>query len=454
MTPQSRLPSATPQGKMFGAKSSSEPSISQTPNTSKKKEEEGEFPFLDFLTCNICGEPFFTGLEKGKVFWLSSCGHVMCDAEEHDHKEGLCTTCGKKMKCVSLQEGHIQPMQKAFLSNTERGLDESQAGMQALLDQLSEKVKGLSTVRNAVKFQNNQHKRAKMHYDDQIAKKDAEMESLRNQVDIFATENVELKQIVKTLQSELQTLPSANHYDSQGLNTIIYETPRRLPMPLLTDGRLPTVPEEDEGLSVYRNGISMGSSLGKRQRLAFDEQQLHPFIPNSQVAMATSPMGYNAQPVYNDDRIPQTPSARPYSVSAYAVRPQSAGPPKPILDRYRFNGNVQNGIAPQVYTQGYIQDKSFPMQRPVSVFDGPSGSRYIGDDDGPETGGASYPANETMNNNEGYRNSDQMTNQNSHNNRVENDEIKDARRHSDEPNDEGKKFRLSQAHKRPPPQPF
>ncbi|WWC92654.1 uncharacterized protein L201_007613 [Kwoniella dendrophila CBS 6074] len=372
METKSKLPAVKTKGIKFGVNSSSHIS-SSSPNSkssSKKKKEEAEggLPFLDYINCNLCNDPFWDGIEKGKIFWMTSCGHIICNDEQHELKEGICTVCGKKMSAVTMEEGNLQPAQEKYLSNADHHLEqlttELDNHIKDYLKQFQEKIK---VARGIYKYQISQHKKPRAIYKVQVEKLKAENEKLKNELDIYASENVELKIANKELQARLDMPPpSINGYAQipNGHGNHV-------------SSRLSTVQEEEEeGLNGETDGVpSIGNILGKRQRLALVEQQARPFTPSTPIINRSQP--HYSQLLNRDFSAPQQPQFQP--MDQHAAGPPFPSPGKRDLERYRYNSTPLNGQSPQSYSQGFSNGRTTPLQRPASSNNSRS-SYYAGHD--------------------------------------------------------------------------
>ncbi|WWC66030.1 uncharacterized protein I303_108652 [Kwoniella dejecticola CBS 10117] len=359
MSPKSRLPpikvkATTKSGSGSSSIPSSEAGDSKGDGKKKKKEEEeeGSLPFLDQVYCNICNEPFFDGIAKGRVFSLTTCGHLVCDDEEHQHKEGTCTVCGKsKIHTVTMEEGNLQPAQEKFFYNPTTRLKVLEAEMTERLKEFQEKVAEMSSFRAIHSFQQKQHKRTKLVDKEKLDKAYAEIERLQNELDISITEGVELKQAMKELQARLDMPPPpipnlvttsngqyANHHQAFGRASNFGQT-------------LPTVHEADER-----------SLPSKRQRIGSTEPESNLIPPSTPVP--TRHLSVIGGRSYHAPQSPHPVLTHP-SEEIHSYR--SATPvTRQDLERYRYNSTPLNGGNPQAYSQGYVQGTG-PIGRPISA---------------------------------------------------------------------------------------
>ncbi|WVQ66192.1 uncharacterized protein L199_004371 [Kwoniella botswanensis] len=362
---KSRLPPVQTKGLKFGAGSSSQGSSSGKGSNNKgksKEDEDGKLPFLDYISCNICNEPFFDGIAKGKIFWMTSCAHVMCNDEKHQHKEGICTVCGKTMQAVTMEQGNLQPTQERFLSNPETQLEKAVSEYE---DQSKKFVENIRSIKGIYKFQTNQHKKPRSLYKDRLDKALAEIERLENELHIHVAENVELKLENKQLQDRLNMPPPAlDGYQSRGSGS--------LPPPIY--GRtLITVEEGEE--EEESNGLVGETSSSKRRRIDNAEQPSRSFVPSTPRSQP-----HYAQLLANSYQTPQQdPYERPQSVAGYRAVPLNTNPARPDLERYKYNSTPLNGTSSQAYSQGHTNGEGTPLQRPASAFEGvPSNGGYMG----------------------------------------------------------------------------
>ncbi|WVW87077.1 hypothetical protein I302_109134 [Kwoniella bestiolae CBS 10118] len=379
MSPKSRLPPVQVKGLKFGTGSSSQGSSSGNNSMNKgknKEEEDGKLPYLDYITCNICNEPFFDGIAKGRIFWMTSCAHVVCNDEAHQHKEGICTVCGKNMQAVTMEEGNLQPIQENFLSNPdtllEKAVVECENLMKAIQEQFQLKMKNIRSIKGIYKYQNSQHKRPRALYKEQLEKATAEIERLRNEMDVYVTENVELKMANKELQDRLNMPPPPmNGFSPRGTGAHQAAMP-----PPIYGGGLPTVREEEE-----ENGGEGSDSLGKRRRVEQNDQQYRQLVPSTPIS---SHVRNQYIPTFGEAY--QTPQQvqpqfeRSRTVGEYAAPATVTGPSKPDLERYRYNSTPLHGTSPQTYSQGFANGRTTPVQRPSNGFAeaGPSNGGFMG----------------------------------------------------------------------------
>ncbi|WWC73839.1 uncharacterized protein I206_107811 [Kwoniella pini CBS 10737] len=350
MSPKSRLPPIKAKGLKFGSGTSSGPSsVGNDSKEEKKKEEEGSLPFLDNVCCNLCNESFFDGIAKSKIYWLTTCGHIVCDDDEHHHKEGTCTVCGKtKIHAVSMEQGNLQPAQEKFLYNPISRLKLLEAEIMKHIKVIQDDVTELSSLRTIYSFQEKQHKRTRLIYKQELDKERAETERLRNELDIHITENVELKQANKELQARLDMPPPPLPRSSLQASGV-FETPRQ--SPVYGSGlnqSLPRIQEEEENSSAKRQRVEQNG---------FPPELLAPSTP-----IPTRPPSIIGGRIY---QTPQPHHVDPHqSFDGYDPMLPRAGPSKHELERYRYNSTPVTAISPQVYSQGYIQGNGriTPMQ--------------------------------------------------------------------------------------------
>ncbi|KAK6908605.1 hypothetical protein I203_102608 [Kwoniella mangroviensis CBS 8507] len=384
---KSRLPPVQTKGLKFGAGSSSQGSSSGKGSNNKgksKEDEDGKLPFLDYISCNICNEAFFDGIAKGKIFWMTSCAHVLCNDEQHQHKEGICTVCGKTMQAVTMEHGNLQPIQENFLSNPEFQLEKALSEYE---DQSKKFVKNVLSIKGIYKFQTNQHKKTRSLNKERLDKALAEIERLKDELHIHVAENVELKLEIKQLQDRLNMPPPPiDTYQSRGAGS--------MPPPIY--GRTLTAVEEVEE---EPNGLVGETSSSKRRRIDNAEQPSRSLVPSTPRSQP-----HYAQLLDNSYQTPQHDSyERPISAAGYSAVPLTTNPARPDLERYRYNSTPLNGTSPQAYSQGHTNGGSTPLHRPASAFEGVPGiGGYMGgfvDGDGSQP----IPAPAMMNN--GFRQS-------------------------------------------------
>ncbi|KAF8892492.1 hypothetical protein BD779DRAFT_1509345 [Infundibulicybe gibba] len=60
------------------------------------------FDFWEFVHCTRCRLPFSSGSNPTIPFWLTECGHIICNS--HLNADQSCATCGaQKIQLVPLQ---------------------------------------------------------------------------------------------------------------------------------------------------------------------------------------------------------------------------------------------------------------------------------------------------------------------------------------------------------------
>ncbi|KIY72051.1 hypothetical protein CYLTODRAFT_69984 [Cylindrobasidium torrendii FP15055 ss-10] len=73
-----------------------------------------DFDFWEFVACSRCQIPYHTPNGPVTPFWLTSCGHVICN--NHLNPDQSCGTCGtQSVECVPLQQELDPPMSDWFL---------------------------------------------------------------------------------------------------------------------------------------------------------------------------------------------------------------------------------------------------------------------------------------------------------------------------------------------------
>lgn len=107
----SRLPPSSAHSIKFGHAQSTPPSKSSTFGQGRN---DGVLEWLDYAECSLCRDPLLNGAAKGKHYWMTSCGHILCSSDEHQHQEGICTACNKQMELFLIQEGSVSAVLLLF----------------------------------------------------------------------------------------------------------------------------------------------------------------------------------------------------------------------------------------------------------------------------------------------------------------------------------------------------
>ncbi|KAK4689870.1 hypothetical protein P7C73_g238, partial [Tremellales sp. Uapishka_1] len=66
----------------------------QGPGTTVTDRDDDDLPFLEFVHCQLCHRRYPE--REDLEFWMTECGHILCDDDEHDHQPDQCTFCGKQ----------------------------------------------------------------------------------------------------------------------------------------------------------------------------------------------------------------------------------------------------------------------------------------------------------------------------------------------------------------------
>ncbi|WWD20470.1 hypothetical protein CI109_104946 [Kwoniella shandongensis] len=371
-------------------------------------EGEDDLPYLNYVTCCLCRDRFIdtAGPEgKGKAFFMTSCGHILCSAEEHNHKKGVCTACKKSMTMVEIAQSSLLPAQEMWFQDPNMVTARVNAEIKSTLANLMEKA---DTAAKIHKFQYKDMQRTIQHLVTVNKEKDAEIVRLRDELEQSTNDIQDLKESIATFEAEhagcSASVPPHNrrvphaHQIGQGGG---YPTPR------YDNQMLRPVPEDVE-LNAYVDAnqqratdthnytienafeVQQGDSrMNKRPRANILDQQPQPFVPQTPSAptrsgptrlseqdqlMATAIRGYQPPKVNQSSRI-QGRSVGVYEPSPAAYVAQNGGV-KSKLEQFRFDrSSLKAPATPQPYTQGYIpQRRATPLPRSVSA--GPTHHHY------------------------------------------------------------------------------
>ncbi|WVF68353.1 hypothetical protein IAT40_003118 [Kwoniella sp. CBS 6097] len=334
MPPQ--LPPATPGGPTpFGTSvQSSATKDNGGKKEMKRKEAEagGALAFLNDTVCVVCNEGIVTGAQKGRIYYMTSCGHIICNKPEHDNKHNICTACGKPMTAKQIDEENLPSDLKRWFCDPQYELNEIYTEQQKLhteqqklqLEQLK-LAKRLNGAREVVK---------------------AETARLRSEMEGLLKENETLKAKLAAAQS---AQPSQhNQQPLHGLHrsngTYGANHGQRN-----ARGNLPTVQEEGdydveggysgEIVGTANKGDAMRAILGKRYADESFEEQPNRLPPSTPIGRVGA-MGGPAHP-------PSNSGIYPNDVMSTPRRPMSAG---------GYRGNQLSRITNQLNLESYRMD--------------------------------------------------------------------------------------------------
>ncbi|WVQ84819.1 hypothetical protein IAT38_006976 [Cryptococcus sp. DSM 104549] len=156
-----------------------------TGGTGDNSLETGELAWLDYAECAICRDSLMDGVSNGKHFWMTSCGHILCSAEEHEHRAGVCTACGKKMEHFLIQEGSLPPEHELWFQN---GL----SLLSGAMDELRAAMRRGTTACKVVNFQYREMKRSMQHHKEVARRSHDRIAELQRENEALSAENNEL----------------------------------------------------------------------------------------------------------------------------------------------------------------------------------------------------------------------------------------------------------------------
>ncbi|KIS02520.1 hypothetical protein L804_00790, partial [Cryptococcus deuterogattii 2001/935-1] len=313
----SRLPPSSSHSIKFGHAQSTSPSKS---STFGQERSDGVLDWLDYAECSLCRDPLLNGAGKGKCYWMTSCGHILCSSDEHQRK-----SAGHEVwfqNGVSLLSGAMEEIRTAVKKN-------------------------ISALR-VMGFQYREMKRSIQHYKSAMKEKDAQIATVQREQETLLSENHELHERVAELQSGLRNLQRSQpavvpqitpqsqyslnsnarqaelaHYNQQQPNT------RKEYMP--PPPALPTVQEEEKQPAVgFGCGMGKGDFEGsnKRRRIDILEQQPRRFVPPTPASGAFEGPIHLQHPKPSHNFQPTRPISRAFSSTAPRAIPRVEAPPQ------------------------------------------------------------------------------------------------------------------------------
>ncbi|OWZ73056.1 hypothetical protein AYX14_01484 [Cryptococcus neoformans] len=338
----SRLPPSSSHSIKFGHAQSTPPSKS---STFGQERNVGVLEWLDYAECSLCRDPLLNGAAKGKHYWMTSCGHLLCSSDEHQHQEGRCTACNKQMELFLIQEGSLPSGHEVWFQNGVSLLSGAMEEMKAALKKSSSALRVMG-------FQYREMKRSIQHYKSAMKEKDARIATVQREQETLLSENHELHERVAELQSQLrnfqrsqpavssQITPQSQyslnsnarqaepgHYNQPRQNTLNGYMP---PPPML-----PTVQEEEQQPTVGF-GYGMGKAgdverSNKRRRIDILEQQPRRFVPPTPASGASEGPQHLQHPQPSHNFQPTRPMSRGFSSAAPKAIPRLGAPPQAPL---------------------------------------------------------------------------------------------------------------------------
>ncbi|KGB78860.2 hypothetical protein CNBG_4698 [Cryptococcus deuterogattii R265] len=334
----SRLPPSSSHSIKFGHAQSTSPSKS---STFGQERSDGVLDWLDYAECSLCRDPLLNGAGKGKCYWMTSCGHILCSSDEHQHREGICTACNKQMELFIIQEGSLPAGHEVWFQN---GVSLLSGAMEEIRTAVKKNISAL----RVMGFQYREMKRSIQHYKSAMKEKDAQIATVQREQETLLSENHELHERVAELQSGLRNLQRSQpavvpqitpqsqyslnsnarqaelaHYNQQQPNT------RKEYMP--PPPALPTVQEEEKQPAVgFGYGMGKGDFEGsnKRRRIDILEQQPRRFVPPTPASGAFEGPIHLQHPKPSHNFQPTRPISRAFSSTAPRAIPRMEAPPQ------------------------------------------------------------------------------------------------------------------------------
>ncbi|TYJ55100.1 hypothetical protein B9479_004238 [Cryptococcus floricola] len=363
----SRLP--PPSSHIPFGNTNSTPSSKQS-TSRQEKHDGGELEWLDYAECALCHDALTEGALRGRHFWMTSCGHILCSAEEHDHQAGICTFCNKKMENFLIQQGSLPPEHEMWFQNGISLLSNA-------IDDMKRSMKNSATAQRVVGFQYREMKRSILHYKTVLKEKEERIGVIEREQEALLSENYELHERLAKAQSEIHTLqrsqsqhpsqitPQSNpqHYTVSDQSQIQPEMHRYSPQDAFhgphSMAPLPTVQEEDFGPIAGVSWNAGEDGYHKKRRVDSLDQQPRRFVPPTPTSGSSdihlnSHFAQHLQPHHTASARPPSRSfvppapMRPTPMLAAANRPQSTMDMRPTqgnlggdtrqkLDAYRYD---------------------------------------------------------------------------------------------------------------------
>ncbi|WVQ77569.1 hypothetical protein IAR50_007257 [Cryptococcus sp. DSM 104548] len=353
----SRLP--PPSSHIPFGNTNSTPSSKQS-TSGQERNDGGDLEWLDYAECALCHDTLADGVLRGKHFWMTSCGHILCSAVEHDHRAGVCTFCHKKMENFLIQQESLPPEHEVWFQN----------GMSMLanaIDDMKASMKKSVTAQRVVGFQYREMKRSILHYKAALKEKKERISVIEREQEALLSENYELHERLAKAQSQIHILQRSQsqhpsqitaqsnpqHYSSSNQPQMQPEMPGWSPQGGLhgphTMASLPTVKEEDYGQNTDSGYPSSGNEEGyhKKRRVASLDQQPRRFVPPTPTSGSSDVLPPNHFRPPSRAFVPSAP-LRPTPVDAVAGRSLSTmgmeevpgglgGDTRQKLDAYQYD---------------------------------------------------------------------------------------------------------------------
>ncbi|KAI8998665.1 hypothetical protein BD414DRAFT_407053 [Trametes punicea] len=145
-----------------------------------------DFDFWEFVSCGVCHLEFVkeTGALSTMPFWLTECGHVICNA--HLNADQSCAACGSPgIQLIPLQRELDPPMSTWFCS------------VPSALDTVAYSLRfQMNTMATLVRYFKKKYQQYRPLYE-RLKDEHAETKRLKRLVDDLQQENLQLKQRLK-----------------------------------------------------------------------------------------------------------------------------------------------------------------------------------------------------------------------------------------------------------------
>ncbi|KAI0831273.1 hypothetical protein BC628DRAFT_1353020 [Trametes gibbosa] len=159
-----------------------------------------DFDFWEFVNCGVCHLEFVkeSGALSSLPFWLSECGHVICNA--HLNADQSCAACGTPgVQFMPLQK-ELEPPMANWFNSVPTSLDTVAYALRFQMD----------TMANLVRYFKKKYQQYRPLFE-RLKQEHAETKRLKKLVDSLKLENAELRHRLQTSGSDGADTLNANH---------------------------------------------------------------------------------------------------------------------------------------------------------------------------------------------------------------------------------------------------